>query len=58
MLDKLKTLVIDGKAVASLSIDGKTVWESVPSNVLRTVDNKLFTTVNGRYFVVEVEESD
>ena len=62
MFNNLNTLIIDGKAVTSLSINGKIVWGAstnpVPYNVLRTVDNKFFTTVNGRYFVVEVEVND
>lgn len=62
MFDNLKTLIIEGKTVVKLSINGKTVWESstntVPYNVLRTVDNKMFLTANGRYFVVEVEENE
>lgn len=61
MFDNLKTLIIDGKKVTSLSINDKIVWRAstntVPRNVLRTVNNKMFMTADGRYFVVEVEET-
>lgn len=64
MFDNLKTLILEGKSVVKLSIDGKIVWESsvntnpVPRNALRTANNKMFLTTNGRYFVVEVEENE
>lgn len=61
MFDNLKTLIMEGKSVQKLSINGKTVWESitnnVPDNVLLTADNELFMTANERYFVVKVEET-
>lgn len=58
MFDNFKKLIIDGKVVETLSINGKTVWESSPNNVLLTADNKLFVTANEKYFVVKVEEND
>ena len=62
MFNNLSSLIIDGKSVSSLSIDGTIVWQASTNPIaykfLRTVDNKFFTTINGRRFVVEVEESD
>ena len=58
MFDNLKTLIIEGKSVATLSINGKTVWKSLPNNVLLTADDKLFVTANEKYFVVKVEENN
>lgn len=57
MFDKIKTLIIEGKSVKNISINGKTVWESTPSNVLLTADDKLFMTTNGKYFVVKAEDN-
>lgn len=58
MFNNLKTLIIDGKTVAILSINGVTVWRSVPSNVLQTADNMLFMTADGKYFGTKAEEND
>ena len=58
MFDNLKTLIIEGKSVEKLSINGKTIWEAFPNNALLTADNQLFVTANDNYFVVKVEEND
>ena len=58
MFDKVKTLIIEGKSVEKLAINGKTVWEAFPNNALLTADNQLFMTADDDYFVVKVEEND
>lgn len=61
MFDNLKTLTIEGKSVAKLSLNGRLVWESSSNNVSRnallTADDKLFMTTDGKYFVVKAEDN-
>lgn len=58
MFNNLKTLIIDGKTVATLSINGVIVWKSIPSIVLLTADNMPFMTANGKYFGTKAEENN
>lgn len=57
MFNNLKTLIINGKTVVNLSINGITVWNSASNKVLLTADNMLFMTANEKYFGIKAEEN-
>lgn len=53
MFDNLKTLIIEGKTVAKLSINGKTIWESLS---YQETSNEYGTTVTVNRYTEETNE--